>query len=176
MKDARRHFACFALLVPLLMAVSGCGFQLRGGETLPPLRALIAVAGQEGSGFRYRLDAALEDSRYGLPASGAESYTLVIERLSVGPRLLSVDAAGNASEYELVLDLRFHLADGAGGIVGEAGRITLSHSYLNSSPLGMANQRALLADDLERQAVDLLVRRVRLQTAHRPEGGDADSP
>lgn len=163
---ALSRFAKRLTLVLLVLAVSACGFHLRGqGETfkasnipnplhisgLPTDSALLReLSGQfESAGVRIVDDPA------------ASAATLRLSEYRSASRLLSVDSRNKAVEYELVESVAFSVADTAG--VESIGRQRVAVTRIQYRPegavLGSDNEAELLRNDMRRDVVtQILIR------------------
>lgn len=163
--EMMRHLSGWLLLLLLLPLGSGCGFQLRGSATLPPelkQLALQGVASDSPLAEALRLEMA---GRGGvlLTDPTAAPLTLVIVGEAIQRRVLSVDSAGRASEYELSHQIRFLLQDQAGKRRLSADQVTLYRSYRFDPDdiLGKSQEEALLQHELRQLVVQQMLSQLR---------------
>jgi LPS-assembly lipoprotein len=157
--------ARFGLLFALL-ALSACGFQLRGTGTdggTYRLDTPIAIAGLPPYGpmaraLRQALDAA------GASVDGARGAAAVLQVSSHDStrRILSVDRRNKAVEYELEEALTFRVsgADGTARVPRQSVR-TLRILYdPDTETLGRGNEEELLREDMRRELADRVLQRL----------------
>lgn len=100
-----RNFICVVVTVSV---VSACGFQLRGSQDLSDLLPEVRLAGTELQGELGReLSRSLKQSRVIITDDANSILSIISEK--VNKRVLSVDTAGRANQYELVYQLQFRL-------------------------------------------------------------------
>lgn len=154
------------LLVLFLALVSaGCGFHLRGAVdvTLPPEMQHTAL---QGAAPESRLGDMVRSGLEQLGAGLAETTDAATAVLSLGERLqrrvVSVDNAGRANEYELHYQLRFAVHDAAGSVLAPDQAIDVYRSYLfdPTQILAGANEEAQLRDEMQAAAVAQMLRRI----------------
>lgn len=147
---------------------------------LPPTMARTYIAGAANSPLYYELESAL------LAAGGevvetveAATAILTIHSERYGRRVLSVDSAGSASEYELSLRVAFSLHDSGGNPLDGRGRdeVVLLRDYRfdPNNVLASGVQEEMLQTEMRRYAVRQILRR--LQSSLRsPQPPAAVSP
>jgi len=151
--------------VPLLviLAASGCGFQLEGSGRLPVSVATTYLDTQKPYTEFY------DSLRDALVARGAElvdsrqeaGAILRILEDSSGQRILSVSARNTPQEYEIFYTITFSLeAEGTSLIETESLVVTRSYTYDETQVLGKGAEeqvlRQSLAQDLARQVLRLM--------------------
>ncbi len=156
----RRIFGWIALL-GCALALSACGFQLRGQSEYAFQRLYIAGGGQM----------AADISRY--VRFGSKGTVVVTDPKDADARLelvstkssrfaVSLDANGQAREYEMRVSYTFQLVtpDGRPIIPLSTIRLTRNLPYSDSESSARDTEAALLARDMERDAVDQIIRRM----------------
>lgn len=150
------------LLACLLLAA--CGFRLREDVRLPDnLKTLRLAQVDPYSALARELQAALERAGAqvvedpALPAS-----VLRVDRLEERRSPLTVDAAGRAQEFEMVLSAEVSLADAAGAYVMSPQTIELRRDYLfdTAQAQGTSNEEELMREELQRELVQAILRRI----------------
>lgn len=152
---------CVALLA---LAVTGCGFQLRGSASLPPEMASTWLQVQDRSSpFVRELELLLRANDVTLvDGPGADVAELKIRRERISRRALSIAGDARVREFELVFDLEFELK-GAGGdllLRPETLRLERDFQFDEQEILGAANEEELLREDLRRSMAQMLIRRL----------------
>lgn len=160
------------LLIPVLLLLTACGFHLRGSVELPPELAAINVQdAKPGTDIAPALRSALKSS--GVQVSDMTSMVLALKAEQYGKRVLSVDSSGRAQEYGLSYTVRFLLKQDA--LKGEGGVVWLAEESVTqtrdlrfdaTAVLGTASEEAQLREEMRRDAVSQILRR--LQKAHAP--------
>ncbi len=157
-------------LLPILISVlllSGCGFQLRGGVSLPASLSPVHI---QGIGQQDALHRELTQLiRYGdLETTDHRQQAgsvLLISHRSSDRRVLSVDGNGKVAEYELHEGVRFTLLDGKGRTLVESQPVDTLTTYLNSETevLGKQQEEQQLRDDIRRDLAAQIMRRLQAQ-------------
>ncbi len=169
---ARRIFGWIAVL-GCALALSACGFQLRGASEYAFHRLYISGGGQM----------ATDISRY--IRYGSKGTVVVTEPKDADARLeivnatssrtaVSLDANGQAREYEMRSTFTFQLVtpDGTPIIPLSTIRLTRNLPYSDSETSARDTEAALLNRDMQKDAVDQIVRRmeaVKSMPAKKPE-------
>ena len=147
----------------LTFLLSGCGFHLRESVSLPESLQATAVQGvSEYSNLDLSLKRAFSQAGYPLITAGNASVVLVVMKNVISRRVLSVNTAGVANEYELKYLLRFKLMDSESKQLVPEQTITLYRSYRYNPDVVLAKtaEEERLQIDMTEQAVKQLVRRI----------------
>lgn len=149
-----------ALLLPLLLALAACGFQLRGSYRVPDFLTAVDLkqpAGTRALGTELRL--ALE--RKGIGADGGDVQLEVVnERLN--RQASSVDSRARAAEYILVYTVDFRINSSDGRTVGPLETLILRRSYQYSTQnvVGKNTEEETLVRELRADAAQQIVRQL----------------
>jgi len=148
----------------LLVAIAGCGFQLRGVVPLPDSLKLMYVQGinvQQGLGLALKR---------GLKQNGIqvvngyekESAVLTVLENKFERRVLSVGNNAKVNEYELYHTLKFKVTDGQGTLIVEPQEVEAVRDYQfdQTQVLSSDGEEAILREQLNQQLVDSLLRRL----------------
>jgi len=161
----------------LALAVAGCGYHLRGARRLPPsMRHLRLQAPEPYGPLAVNLRRALSDAGATLvgQGSGGGGGTAVLEILEdrVNRRVVAVNAAGKAIEYELRLTVAFRVrADGRTLLSRQDLELTRDYPYNPSQALGSESEQNTALDAMRRQMVDLIMLRLNAAAKSGPSGG-----
>lgn len=151
-------------IVALLATLSGCGFHLRGSVSLPMVMERTLVTGVASYGELAReIEAGLLQGEAQRVADGAQATArLSVVRDEFDRRVLSVDAGGKVSEYELNYQLTFSLHDAEGRLLLGEQTVSLSRDFAfdSASVLGKGEEETLLRSELRRAAVQQMFRRL----------------
>lgn len=152
------------LTVALMLAVSACGFHLRGEVKLAPQLARIHIAGADLYDPLVRdLTRALTSAGSTVVADPSEATAILdIVRNSASRRVLSVQTTGKVQEYELYQTLEFRVHDPAGVELLDMQRLELTRDYLfdANDVLGKAGEEETLRRDMRRDLVRLAMLRL----------------
>ncbi|HEX4870611.1 MAG TPA: LPS assembly lipoprotein LptE [Moraxellaceae bacterium] len=169
-----------ALLLPLLLALAACGFQLRGSYRVPAFLTAVDLklpAGTRPLGTELRL--ALE--RKGIGADGGDvQLEVVSERLN--RQASSVDSRARAAEYILVYTVDFRINSSDGRAVGPLETLILRRSYQYSTQnvVGKNTEEETLVRELRADAAQQIVRQLATMkvspAAPDPAAGNAAAP
>ena len=140
----------------LTIALSACGFHLRGQYTLPPLLQPIAVVSTVPT---------LEDPvsagilRMGGAVSADAPMQVIIARENITRQTSTVDRLAKAAEYTLLYELRFQLkyASGIPEQPERSIRLRRTYQFDNTRIVGKFDEEATLQEDMRQQAVAQLL-------------------
>lgn len=148
----------------LLVAIAGCGFQLRGVVPLPDSLKLMYIQGinvQQGLGLTLKR---------GLKQNGIQvvndyekdSALLTVLENKFERRVLSVGNNAKVSEYELYGMLKFKVTDGQGNILVEPQGFEAIRDYQfdQTQVLSSDGEEAFLLEQLNQQLVNSILRRL----------------
>ena len=152
----------------VLLALAGCGFQLRGTASLPFESVYMAPTTQPGvaldlkrniqSGTRTTV---VDDPK---KADALLEFTQELREKII----LSLAATGRVREYRLVYRVGFRVHDGKGGEFVPASTVELTReiTFNDSDFLAKETEEALIYRDMQADMVQQLMRR--LAAAHKP--------
>lgn len=155
------------VLAATLLALSGCGFHLRGlSVPLAPLPFATLAIEQAGSLKEPLIDAVLRDNRVKLVSKSADAEAvLVIDSTSNAKDILTINRGGKVNEYLLTYRVEAHVQ--RKGEDEEAPLTVIVRremTYTDSAVLGKEREEELLQADMRRDAVEQLMNRL----AHLP--------
>lgn len=156
----RRIFGWIALL-GCALALSACGFQLRGASEYAFKRLYISGGGQMVTDISRYI-------RYGskgtvvVPEPKDADARLEILSATSSRAAVSLDANGQAREYEMRNVYTFQLVtpDGTPIIPASTIRLTRNLPYSDSESTARDTEAALLSRDMQKDAVDQIIRRM----------------
>jgi LPS-assembly lipoprotein len=144
------------------LALSGCGFRLRGPQKLDFATVHINASAQSelGASLR-RMIATTGTTTVVEDASQAEARLQILGN-DRGREILSLTGAGKVREYQLTQRLRFQLLDksGANLIPPTSLSATREYTFDDSQALGKEQEEALLYRDMQADLVQQLMRRL----------------
>ncbi len=153
---ARRSFAAFVVAALL----TGCGFHLRGAQDVrlqPELSPMLISGIGTADPLYAALAAALAEGGVTVTKQAGEANSFL---------LLSVNAKGQAIEYDVVEGVTFELRDRNRETLVEEQRIEVDRTYTDPAgdPLALAGERVLLREQARQDLVQQIVRRLRFGT------------
>ena len=156
---SRRVITIVALLSIALL--SACGFQLRGEYTLPFSSVFVSTPGGSVVAAELRRELANIPTKLMPSAKDADARLNIIEDRR-DRQILSLSGAGRVREYDLKLRVVYQLIDAKGAVLIPTSEIQLSRilSYDDSRIIAKQQEEALLYQDMERDAVGQILRRM----------------
>lgn len=154
-------------IVLLAIVLSGCGFELRGANVLPPdLRNLFVIANQD---LQYEVATFLETSDANLVDSREQAdVVLSILNPRYDRRVLSVDPnTGKEREFEIVYTVDVNAVDSKGRSLIAPQPVSLLRDFIfdTEAVIGASREEAVLQAEMRRDAVQQILYRLRAATA-----------
>lgn len=150
-------------LALLLLSLSACGFQLRGAQPLPATMEQTYIQGADQGPFYFELENAIQAAG-GVTVNQRDkaSATLILHSQGFTRRESSVDPRGRINEYEHRLQVVFSLQDKGGRSLAERETVTVMRAqrFNPDQVLSMGEEQAMLHEEMRRQAVSQLLRRL----------------
>lgn len=143
----------------LMLALSACGFHLRGQYTLPPQLNPISV---QTSVTTIERDLVAGIQRMGGTVAANAPLRLHITSERINRQTTTIDSRAKAAEYTLFYEVDYQLHH-ASGIPAEPERnIRLRRTYQfdNTRIVGKSEEESTLVDDLRQQAVSQILARL----------------
>lgn len=150
------------LLLTAVLAVSACGFHLRGQVDLPySLRILAVDSSALNYASRKQLKQVLESN--GVVISEDAQYRLVLLSEVADKRTLSVTSSAKTAEYELRQGLRFVLrnSEGADLMLPQSIESFRTQIYDAEAVIGKAEEEEQIRRDLQTDNIGKLLRRLK---------------
>ena len=156
------------LLAAALLAVAGCGFQLRGSYELPYQSVFVAAPSASLVASNIRRELTGGATKVLPSAKDADAQLNILEERR-DRQILSLSGAGRVREYELKMVVRYQLNDDKGATVIPTSEIRLSRilAYDDSKIIAKQQEEAMLYPDMERDAVGQILRRMVAVKPHR---------
>lgn len=155
----RRHFLLALSSLPL----AGCGFQLRGTQRIPYRRVYLQAPDRE-SAIVKRLEQTLQDNQVVASESAKEAdAVLILAREQKTRTILALSGGGRVREYRLNYSINYSLNDREGKSIYPESVIQLTRDFTYDDNLYLAKtaEEAFLYRDLEEDAVQQILRRLR---------------
>ena len=171
----RTYFSKLILLLALALAMAltlaGCGFALRGNntlsESLPEVQLNLQQPNTEMSRLiRRTLESSgivVSESREGTFRSGVPVLSVGAEQLEVRP--ITVTPRARAAQYEIRISIQISLNDGNAAVFGPED-LTVDQTYYENTAniTGTQEEIELIQGEMRRQLVNQLVRRLEAAT------------
>ncbi|MCC2637109.1 MAG: hypothetical protein K0Q68_828 [Moraxellaceae bacterium] len=156
----RRHGPGVILVFPLLLALSACGFQLRGNYHVPAFLTDVSLQlppGTRSLGTELRL--ALERKNIG--ANGGD-IQLEVATETLNRQTSSVDSRARAAEYILVYTVEFRINSSDGRTIGPLQTLILrrAYQYSTANVVGKNTEEETLMQELRADAAQQIVRQL----------------
>jgi LPS-assembly lipoprotein len=151
------------LVVSLALLLSACGFHLRGQADLP--FSTLYVDGDQNSSFVNELERAISAGSNTQLVDQAAQAEAVLQILSETreKKILSLSGGGRVREFQLNYRVAFRLHDSKGGDLIPNSEIALKRdiSFSDTQVLAKESEEALLYRDMQSDAVQQILRRLR---------------
>lgn len=151
------RISCLALC---FMSLSACGFQLRGSYEMPPVLKTVQLKAAAPNGELARvLRRSLSSAGSQIVDSGEVPH-IVVSAVEHKRRVLSVNTAGNAQEYELLASATMAIPETESGltITSKTYRVRRDYIYESAGVLSSGDQEAQLKLDMERELARRMMR------------------
>ena len=157
---AIRRASSIALFL-LVTGLCSCGFQLRGQVTMPFASVFVSTPGTSIVATEIRRELTNSPTKLMPSAKDADAQLNIIEDRR-DRQILSLSGAGRVREYELKLRVSYQVVDSKGIVFIPTSEIQLSRilSYDDSRIIAKQQEEALLYQDMERDAVGQILRRM----------------
>lgn len=158
------------LMLLSMSLLGGCGFHLRGEDSLklPASLSPMRITGLSTSDPLYgALRGALAEAGVGTTDSDAAAQSfLVLSGREDRRRVLALNEAGKAIEFEMVEAVTFSLLDRERNVLLANYRIVNENSYTDPTgdPLGKAGEQTLLRNSARQETVRQIMARLRYGT------------
>ena len=148
------------IIAALLVALSACGFHLRGQGTLP--FSTLFVSGPGAGNLMNELRQTLVRRGVRLVEKQEEAeVTLMLLSDTQEKSIVSLSGAGKAQEYELRKRISFRIVDAKNPDLPAAEIVSQRViSYSDAQILAKESEEALLYRDMEKDAIQQLLRRI----------------
>jgi LPS-assembly lipoprotein len=160
MKNSR--YIKLILMLSFALALSACGFALRGAVNLP--FSSIYVGMPDSSSLGGELKRHIRANGNTIIEEKASEATVILDVLSESREkvILSLNSQGRVREFNLIYNFRFHVRNKAGKEVLEPTTISLkrSLSYKENEVLAKESEEALLYRDMQSDLVQQIMRRL----------------
>ncbi|HET8730742.1 MAG TPA: LPS assembly lipoprotein LptE [Moraxellaceae bacterium] len=150
-----------ALVLPMMLALAACGFQLRGSYNVPTFLTAVSlkVPASTRTGLGTELRLALERKK--ISADGGDIQLEVVNE-RINRQASSVDNLARAAEYILVYTVDFRVNSTDGHSIGPVDTLILRRSYQYSpeNVVGKNIEEETLIRELRADAAQQIVRQL----------------
>lgn len=154
-----------AVLACVLVALSSCGFALRGSASLPPeLQTLQVRSADANSDIARELRRALRNNDVeAQDAAQDNGYSLQVGQEQSSERALSVNSQARAGEYQLTMSVPFQLLNAGTTVLGPE-TITLERVYLADpeNAAAKSDEALLIQREMRRELALQILRRLQV--------------
>ena len=152
------------LLTAISLLLSGCGFHLRGSKDFSAqIKSLLIEGTPQHSELGRELRQAFSAAKVSVVEDKfAAELVLVIRQDKKSKRVISLDSSGQPNQYELSYQVQFLLVNKEGTERLPLQTVRLQREYIFDPNLILAksSEEQRLQQDMLRQAVDQILRRV----------------
>jgi len=152
------------ILLGLIIAVSACGFRLRGSVEVPDVLQQTHITGiAEFSVLNQELKRVLQRAGSEVMSQPGNAKSIIsISGEKFRRRVLSVDATGRASEFELYYQYNFKITNTDGEVIVKNQKISLTRDYKfdPDNVLAKDAEESLIRTDMIKFSVRQMMRRI----------------
>lgn len=156
----------YSIWIILLFTLAGCGFKLRGSETLPPpLRQFFLQTHRVEAAFTRDLTTALKNRGVTLTASPQQApFTLLISNTRIDQTITSTSSDMLVRNYLITYSLSYQLLWNNGQRLTPPQTIAITRSFVTNTTqiLNDSYEFSTLRQDLRQEAMSQLFDRLRV--------------
>jgi LPS-assembly lipoprotein len=148
--------------------LSGCGWQLRGTESLPDnLQSLHFRAKDPDSNLARTLQRTFKNYQITLSDQAQGQYSLILQKESQDKRVVSLSIDALANEYELSMSARFRILDPQGKVIlkNTDAKVLRSFDHDPSDALSKSEEERLLRQEMQSDLINQIIRQLRFVLA-----------
>ena len=159
----------FVPALALVLVLAGCGFQMRGTADLPFETLYVPPASTPGVVLDLRRNIASGTHTAVVDDPKKAAAVLEFSQEAREKVILSLNAAGRVSEYQLRYRVGFRVHDGKGGefVPARTVQLTRDITFNDSDVLSKETEEQLMYQDMQRDMVQQIMRY--LAAAQRPK-------
>ncbi|MDP5292672.1 LPS assembly lipoprotein LptE [Oceanimonas sp. CHS3-5] len=148
------------LLSLTLMLITGCGFQLRSGDNLPPELQRLVLSGDDKTQFYRLVSARLLRAGVVLVENDGDTPVLTISGVGQANTTASVNPRGDTLEYAMRFGTRFTLD--MPDEPRQVFNVAFNRSFLDKSAQALASSREQqqLREQMEHEAAEQILRQL----------------
>ena len=164
------------LTLLLLLAVAGCGFQLRGALELSDSISPVYI--ESGGAFELarEIKALLEKNQVTIADSPAVANSgLMVLGENASRRVLSVDSSGRASEYLLIYQVNLNISIGQAKATPDSVSLSRSMVFDPDAVLAATNEAEILYRDMRKDAARLVLLKLQSRAVRQQQAVTGES-
>ncbi|GAB1263799.1 hypothetical protein NBRC116493_30480 [Aurantivibrio infirmus] len=158
----QKHLHIITLLV-LTLAITACGWRLRGTLTLPEGLESIQIVDNANSSFLSKqLTQLLVANGVALVDANPDMFIVLIEERE-DKRIIAVGSNTLASEYELSSEARYFINDAEGKMLAPESTVSVVRSYEfnENDVVSKAEEERIIQQEMRRELAQQIIRRLR---------------
>ncbi len=158
----QKHLHIITLLI-LALAITACGWRLRGTLTLPEGLESIQIVDNANSSFLSKqLTQLLEANGVALVDANPDMFIVLIEERE-DKRIIAVGSNTLASEYELSSEARYFINDAEGKMLTPESTVSVVRSYEfnENDVVSKAEEERIIQQEMRRELAQQIIRRLR---------------
>lgn len=157
-------------LALLLLSFSGCGFHLRGsGDSNDYAQKLFIEGPAAGTSFVGVFGDALIGTGGSIEQSPASATAIIhLYKALYQRQFITLSRTGKATGYDLIYRIVYDLRTPKGEVLQPTKEFDIKRNYFNDQtlPLAQLAEESLIRQELEKEAAQMLLRRVVIQLKH----------
>lgn len=158
-------FKLLRCITPIwLLLLSGCGFHLRGVNTVPSwLNQVAIISENKDKQFISILESMLEGSRIQVTTEPSQApYWLLIDETGLKQQIISVGASTNPRQYTLNLTVLFQLKTRNGQEIKLPGTVNVTRQLTlnNDRILGSKDEESIIIGEMKQDAATQILNRL----------------
>lgn len=158
----KKYFVVVTTAILAAIIFSACGFQLRGKIELPPEMSSVYI---QSTNLRLagRLGRALNTSGASIVSDRKKaSAILTIYQIKNSRGVRSVGGTGRVREFSLTYQVDFGIKDASGKVLmkRQSASLVREFSFNEAQVVGKSVEEAIIKDEMSRQMISELLRRV----------------
>ncbi len=157
-----KHLHIITLLI-LTLAITACGWRLRGTLTLPEGLESIQIVDNANSSFLSKqLTQLLVANGVALVDANPDMFIVLIEERE-DKRIIAVGSNTLASEYELSSEARYFINDAEGKMLAPESTVSVVRSYEfnENDVVSKAEEERIIQQEMRRELAQQIIRRLR---------------
>ncbi len=158
----QKHLHIITLLI-LTLAITACGWRLRGTLTLPEGLESIQIVDNANSSFLSKqLTQLLVANGVALVDANPDMFIVLIEERE-DKRIIAVGSNTLASEYELSSEARYFINDAEGKMLAPESTVSVVRSYEfnENDVVSKAEEERIIQQEMRRELAQQIIRRLR---------------
>ena len=150
------------ILISLLLALSSCGYSMRGSINIPSSIKSVSIISSEYSELVNILNSSLISSNIKPSTSRSDNiYRIVILSEEFNRRQLSINISGRVNEYELIYSVNFELKVPNEKSIKDKITLYRDYSFDENNVMGNSDREAYIKKEMVSTAATLIFNKLR---------------